>query len=47
MNALGMRPPQTPAAHAAAAAAAAARGLEERNGGKHNRHGSGRHHKRH
>ena len=31
----------------AAAAAAAARGLEERNGGKHNRHGSGRHHKRH
>jgi hypothetical protein len=47
MNALGMRPAQTPAAHAAAAAAAAARGLEERNGGKHNRHGSGRHHKRH
>ena len=45
MNALGMRPPQTPAAHAAAAAAA--RGLEERNGGKHNRHGNGRHHKRH
>ena len=45
MNALGMRPPQTPAAHAAAAAAA--RGLEERNAGKHNRHGNGRHHKRH
>ena len=38
MNALGMRPPQTPAARAAAAAA---RGLEERNGGKHNRHGNG------
>jgi tetratricopeptide (TPR) repeat protein len=45
MNALGLRPPQPPAAHAAAAAAA--RGLEERNGGKHNRHGNGRHHKRH
>ena len=45
MNALGMRPPQTPAARAAAHTAA--RGLDERHAGKHNRHGNGRHHKRH